>query len=207
MILTFVSHSKSFLYKPRGFSSIEEMNEAIVERWNSVVKPNDMVIHLGDTMLNDNARGLEYSKRLNGQINIVWGNHDTDTRKKLLCALPNVIALGYAHLFKYKKLSIYMSHYPTLTANFDSGRHFSQNVLNLHGHIHSMTPWIDPRNPFMYDVGVDAHNCTPVHIDEVITDIRQHWEELGRLPVPVQPQDTYPYGGLIHDNDFYSNGE
>jgi hypothetical protein len=59
----------------------------------------------------------------------------------------------------------------------------------------------------MYDVGMDAHNCTPVHIDEIITDIRQRWNEIGRLPTPVQPQDTYPYGGLIHDNDFDTDGE
>ena len=165
------------MYKPRGFSNVEEMNEAIVERWNAVVKPNDMVVHLGDTFLNDNARGLEYFKRLNGQISIVWGNHDTDTRKKLLYVLPNVIALGYAHMFKHKKLSIYVSHYPSFTANYDE-RFFSQHVINLHGHIHSQTPWTDPANPFMYDVGMDAHNCTPVHIDQVLSDIRNKWEEI-----------------------------
>lgn len=185
VILTFVSHNQGFLYEPRGFSSIEEHDEALIENWNKVVKPNDIVYHLGDTMLNDNEKGVECFKRLNGQISLIWGNHDSDARKELLSALPNVIVLGYAHVFKYKKFSIYLSHYPTLTANYDSGKHFSRNVINLHGHVHGRTPWINPRNPFMYDVGMDSHNCTPIHIDEVMTDIRQRWQDLQTLKIPI----------------------
>ena len=193
---THFGHNKEFLYGPRGFTNVKEMNEAIIENWNSVVKPEDITYLLGDVMLGDNNAGLDCLKELNGLIYVIWGNHCTDTRKKLLSALPNVIALGYAHQFKYGKLSIYLSHYPTLTTNYDD-KHFSQHVLSLHGHTHQKTNWLDPKNPFLYHVGLDSHNNTPVHIDEVITDIRQRWEEIGRLPVPVQPQDI---GGLINEN-------
>lgn len=196
---THFGHGKSFLFEPRGFSSVEEMNEAIIENWNSIVHPEDMVFHLGDVILNNDGSGLACFKRLNGQINIVWGNHDTLTRQHLLSALPNVIALGYAHIFKYNKIAIYISHYPTLTANYDE-RHFSQHVLSLHGHTHQRTNWLNLKNPFLYHVGLDSHNNTPVHIDEIMSDIRQRWAEIGRLPTPVQPQDIYPYGGLIHEN-------
>ena len=181
---THFCHNVSFLYEPRGFSSIEEHDEAIVENWNRVVKPEDRVIHLGDVMLNDNEKGIEYIKRLNGEICIVWGNHCTDARKELLSTLPNVIILGYAHVFKYKKFSIYLSHYPTLTANYDD-RHLSQHVINLHGHTHQQANFLYPNNPFMYHVGVDSHNCTPVHIDEVMTDIRQRWQDLQTLKIPI----------------------
>lgn len=198
---THFGHQPEFLWKPRGFSSAEEMDEAIIENWNKVVKPTDIVYHLGDTMLNDNMHGLECFKRLNGQIFLIYGNHDTDARKNLLFTELSGKMLGgwYAWVIKYGKLSIYMSHYPTITSNFDQ-KHFSQHVLSLHGHTHQRTNWLDPKNPFLYHVGLDSHNNTPVHIDEIITDIRQHWEEIGRLPVPVQPQDTYPYGGLINGN-------
>lgn len=196
---THFGHGKNFLFEPRGFSSVEEMDEAIIENWNNVVKPNDIVYHLGDTMLNDNIHGLECFKRLNGQIFFIYGNHDTDTRKNLLFTELSGKMLGgwYAYVIKHGKQSIYLSHYPTLTANYSSDRHFSQNVINLHAHTHQKTNFLNPTNPFMYHVGVDSHNCTPVHIDEVITDIRQRWEEIGRLPVPVQPQDTYPYNSII----------
>jgi len=197
---THFGHQPEFLWKPRGFSSVEEMDEAIIENWNKVVKQGDIVYHLGDTMLNDNVHGLECFKRLNGQIFLIYGNHDTNARNNLLFTDDRTIhkMLGgwYAWLIKYGKLSIYMSHYPTLTSNYDQ-KHFSQHVLSLHGHTHQKTNWLDPKNPFLYHVGLDSHNNTPVHIDEVITDIRQRWEEIGRLPVPVQPQDTYPYTSII----------
>ena len=191
---THFCHSQPFLYEPRGFSSVEEMNETIIERWNKVIKSEDIVYHFGDTMLNNNEKGIECFKRLNGKIFLIFGNHDTDMRKNLLFSeCSNKICGGwYAYLIKYNKLNIYMSHYPTLTANYDE-KHFSQHVLALHGHIHSTTPWINLKNPFVYDVGMDAHNCTPVHIDEVIADIRQRWINIGQLPISVKPEDIYPY--------------
>ena len=99
--------------------------------------------------------------------------------------------LGYAYQFKYnKKYSIYMSHYPTLTANFDE-KHFSQHVINLHGHTHQRTNWLQLDNPFMYHVGVDSHNNTPVHIDEILVDIKNRWNELGNNTNILKRDNTY----------------
>lgn len=190
---THFCHKPEFLWGPRGFSNVEEMNEAIIERWNKVVKPNDIVYHLGDTMLNDNEKGIECFKRLNGQIFLIYGNHDTNARKNLLFTddrtRHKMLGGWYAYVIKHGKHSIYLSHYPTLTANYDSGTHFSQNVINLHAHTHQKTNFLNPTNPFMYHVGLDSHDCTPVHIDEVMADIRQHWNEV-----------TQPQGGLINGN-------
>ena len=65
-------HDREFLYKPRGFNNVEEMNNAIVERWNNVVGNNDFVFVLGDLMLDgvrhvvlenlDNGFGKSYVK-------------------------------------------------------------------------------------------------------------------------------------------------
>ena len=196
-IFIFVSHKAEFLWKPRGFSSVDEMNEAIVENWNSVVKPEDITYLLGDTMLNDNEKGIECFSRLNGQIFLIVGNHDTSNRLNMLYTdertKHKMLGGWYAYVIKYGKLSIYMSHYPTLTANYSSDKHFSQNVINLHAHTHQKTNFLNPTNPFMYHVGLDSHNCTPVHIDEVMSDIRHRWDEIGHLPSPVIPEDNYPY--------------
>ena len=35
-------------YENRTFSSVEEMDKAIIENWNQVVGEEDMVFHLGD---------------------------------------------------------------------------------------------------------------------------------------------------------------
>ena len=168
------------------------MNEIIVERWNSVVKPNDIVFHLGDMMLSNTEKGFEYMKRLNGHICVVWGNHDTLKRQELI-SFSSILPLGYAHQFKHGKLTCYLSHYPTLTANYNCNKHFSQNVINFHAHTHQKTNFLNPTNPFMYHVGMDSHNCTPVHIEEAIADIKNRWNEIGQLPTPVKPEDTYPY--------------
>ena len=190
---THFSHTPEFLWGPRGFSNVSEMNETIIERWNGVVKPEDIVYHLGDVMLSDNITGMECFKRLNGQIFLIYGNHDTDTRKNLLFTELRGKMLGgwYAWLIKYDKFSIYMSHYPTLTANYDE-KHFNQHVINLHGHTHQQANFLYPNNPFMYHVGVDSHNCTPVHIDEVMADIRNRWNDLQTLKIPVQELYSYP---------------
>lgn len=204
---THFCHQPEFLWGPRGFSNVEEMNEAIIERWNKVVKTDDIVYHLGDTMLNDNDKGIECFQRLKGHIYLILGNHDTDARIDRIFRECRFIDGGvYAKVIKFGKQSIYLSHYPTLTSNFDQ-KHFSQHVLSLHGHTHQQKNWINPLNPFTYHVGLDSHNCTPVSIEEVISDIRLRWNEIGHLPASVQPQDTYPYGGLINDNDINANGK
>ena len=183
---THFCHNQEFIYKSRGFNSVDEMNEAIVERWNSIVKSNDMVFVLGDLMLNDNEKALEYIKRLNGWLLVVWGNHDSETRQKFIREkYPIIMEMGYAHQFKHNKLTCYLSHYPTLTANYSNEKHFSQNVINLHGHTHQKTNFLNPINPFMYHVGVDSHNCTPVHIEEAISDIRNRWNEISQLPISM----------------------
>ena len=37
----------------RDFASVEEMNECLLDSWNSVVKPGDLVYHLGDVFMGD----------------------------------------------------------------------------------------------------------------------------------------------------------
>lgn len=172
------------------------MNEAIIENWNKIVKPNDIVYHLGDTMLNDNEKGIECFKRLNGKIFLIFGNHESEARKNLLFSECRDKILGgwYAYLIKYEKLSIYMSHYPTLTANYDE-KHFSQHVIALHGHTHQQANFLYPNNPFCYHVGVDSHDCEPVNIEEIIGEVRQRWFDLQSLKIPVKDLYSYPMKG------------
>ena len=96
-------HSKGFIYEPRGFNSIEEMNETIVRRHNFLVIHEDDVYVLGDLMLNDNEKGIELIKQMNGKLHIAIGNHDTVSRIELYKTLPNVVDIQYVYTFKYKK--------------------------------------------------------------------------------------------------------
>ena len=176
MIFTFVSHNKEFLYEPRGFTSIEEMNEAIVERWNEVVKPNDIIYNLGDFAMNDVDTAISYIQRLNGHIIWIAGNHDSKAKiDKILgaCWQQDLSYAGYADVLKVHKFIFYLSHYPTLTGNMDDDKEPWQRVWNLHGHTHSQEKW-DATVPLAYNVCMDAHNCYPVNIEEIIANIREH---------------------------------
>ena len=161
-------HAKDFLWRPRGFSSVEEMNEGIIERWNLIVEPNDDVYLLGDVIMGD-ISNLNYVRRLNGNLHIIYGNHDTNARiLRYAEELDNAEIHGFATTFKYKKKQFMLSHYPTITSNMETNPYMT--VFNLYGHTHQNTNFYE-NSPFMYHVGVDSHNCYPILIDDIISDI------------------------------------
>ena len=97
------NHDKEFVWKERGFNSVDEMNKKIIENYNSLVNPDDDIYVLGDLMLGPAAAGIDCIKQLKGKLHIALGNHDTETRKNLYYELPNVIEIGYALYLKYRK--------------------------------------------------------------------------------------------------------
>lgn len=164
-------HDKDFVWKARGFNSIEEMNEAIISRFNSKVLPEDTVYILGDLMLGDKDAGKACLKRLNGKKIVVLGNHDTNPRIEIYKKYAEEVV--YAMPLKYKKKSFFLSHYPTLTGNMDDRP--GHCTFNLHGHTHQTSNYTRGYK-FMYHVGVDSHDCYPVHIDDVIESIKANYE-------------------------------
>lgn len=168
-------HDREFVYRPRGFNSIYEMNEALVWNWNQVVDPEDDVYLLGDIMLNDNDTGLKLLKNLKGNIHIALGNHDTDTRVALYNSCWNVVEIECAYRLKYKKYHFFMTHFPCFTANLEK-ESLKQCTCNLYGHTHQQTNFYQDI-PFMYHVGVDSHNCTPVTLDRIILDMNVKMDE------------------------------
>lgn len=177
---THFCHDKSFLYNPRGFTSIVDHNETIVKNWNSIIDDNDIVYHLGDVILNNDDIGMNYLRQLKGQIKLIRGNHDSDRRWERYKELPNVELLGYANVLKYKKFTFYLSHFPTLCSNYDD-KGLRNRVINLCGHSHTKDKFADAEKGVIYHVELDAHNNTPVCIDNIIQDLRNYWSA---LPAP-----------------------
>lgn len=64
-----------FEKEARPFSSVEEMNEELVARWNNIVTKRDTVWHLGDVCFG-HVSNLAIIKRLNGTKHLIMGNHD-----------------------------------------------------------------------------------------------------------------------------------
>lgn len=155
-------HDKEFLYKPRGFSSVTEMNEQLIENFTKKLHYTDSLYLLGDLMLNDDLQGMRLLKSIPCKKYIIIGNHDTITRVKSYSNTFNCEVLGYADVLKIsKRKSFYLSHYPTMMGNFDE-----QKKICLHGHTHSKDK-LQYSNYGCINVALDAWNNEPVSLSEI----------------------------------------
>lgn len=165
---THFGHDREFLWGPRGFTNYEDHDTEVIRRWNEVVGEDDIVYHLGDVMLGNNNYGMGCLAVLNGHIKIIPGNHDTATRLELYKKLPNVEVLGYAEMLRYKKYNFYLSHHPTMTSNLEKAPFLRMHLINLFGHTHQNKQFYQDI-PFMFHVGMDSNNCTPILLDDAIS--------------------------------------
>lgn len=151
----------------RPFNSVEEMNECLVDRWNSVVYPGDTVYCLGDFAFGRRNVTL-YASRLNGKKRLVLGNHDS---------YPAELYLGvFTHLYGVKFWEdCLLSHVPVHPDSLGS-----RCFLNVHGHLHSkqvMNNWMKVPDKNYMCVSVEQNNLTPIHAD-VIRDRVKYLKEI-----------------------------
>lgn len=164
-----MGHDREFVWKVRGYDSVQAMNLIQVQKWNEIVEDDDDVYALGDLMLGDPGN-IEFIKQLKGKIHIVLGNHDTANREKMYGELPNVVEIAEVGIrLKYKKHHFVLTHYPMLTGNLEK-ESLKQMTLNLYGHTHQLTNFYNDM-PFMYHVGVDSHGGIPVLLDDIIEEM------------------------------------
>ena len=165
-------HDKDFLYEPRGFDNIVDHDIAIINNINNRVKEDDELYILGDLMLNDTDKGIEEFNNIKCKnIHVILGNHDTDNKIEIYkTRLPNVISIAYADRIKFGKYHFYLSHFRTDTTNED--KHLSEQLLNLHGHIHTKEKFYN-NIYYNYNVVLDANNNMPISIEEILEAIRQ----------------------------------
>lgn len=167
-------HDKEFIWGSRGFNSIEEHDEALVERWNAVVDNEDIVYMLGDFALGGPEqvdKVITYINRLNFKtLYWVFGNHDSHMKiDKILAGDNRIINLGYGWAKKFGKKPFLLSHYPTITSNNETD--LNACVINLYGHTHQKDSNFYNDCPYMYHVGMDSHSCTPIEISQIKQDI------------------------------------
>jgi calcineurin-like phosphoesterase family protein len=145
------------LFRNNHFSSLEEMNETIIERWNERISKSDRVYHLGDVALGTPSEARKILNRLNGQIYLIRGNHESVAEHKL-CVDRFVWIKDYFGL-KVGTQKIYLFHYALRTWNC---MHYGS--WSLHAHSHGSLPELNHRS---FDVGVDPWDFYPVSYDEV----------------------------------------
>lgn len=155
-------HSNIIKYCNRPFKDVNEMNETIINSWNSVVKNDDTVYHLGDFCLSSDDEIKSIFNMLNGNKILIRGNHDRKLVKfyeeigfKVLTHAPII-------LDEYKKM---LSHVPLPDAKIKAGD------INLHGHIHNKKISDDYPKNYSEDkhinLSVDVINYNPISIEEI----------------------------------------
>ncbi|MGX6428119.1 metallophosphatase [Levilactobacillus yonginensis] len=130
-------------FAPRPFANVDEMNQTIIDNWNARVAPGDTVYHLGDIALyftrpasKSDEAVFEVLSQLNGNLELIKGNHDSRALFKHLAA-NNYVDHGedkfrfhdVGALIKYDHRQYYMTHYPMMLG-------IVNQIINLHGHIH-----------------------------------------------------------------------
>lgn len=94
----------------RPFGSVEEMNEILIENFNSLVKKNDTVYILGDISMKADV-ALDYLPKLNGNKIILIGNHDF----RHMRTLRKHFSCHDIHVIKPNGRPIVLCHYPMRT--------------------------------------------------------------------------------------------
>jgi calcineurin-like phosphoesterase family protein len=165
---TYFCHVSIINLCQRPFANIDQMNERLIENWNSRVKANDEIYILGDFLYR--GSGVEANnilERLKGRKYLIKGNHDKFIDEKSFDKNHFIWIKDY-HLLKWQKRKISLFHYPI----FEWDGYFT-NGIHLYGHIHNSNNDIEQQNRLKLlgknavNVGVDVNNFFPISIEEI----------------------------------------
>ena len=147
-------HANIIKYCNRPFSSVSEMDEALIDNWNKAVAKDDIVYVLGDFALAKIERIIEIGNRLHGNKKLILGNHDRSNESV------------------YKRAGFsFVSRYPILIDNFIILSHAPLEFLNencpffnIHGHVHDDPAFVD-MSKVSACVCVERTMYTPVDLE------------------------------------------
>lgn len=149
--------ARSFYRRP--FSSVDEMDRAMIARWNSVVEPGDEVWHLGDFAVRQSPERVgSLLDVLHGRKHLIVGNNDN--RSVIGCP-------GWQSVQTYAEITVnatklVLCHYP-----FRTWREMAKGSVNLHGHSHGRLKPLRRQ----FDVGVDVWAFRPVRLEQILSGV------------------------------------
>lgn len=145
---THFGHNNIIRLTNRPFQSVQEMDEVLIENWNKTVKPNDTVIHHGDFSYRSVKYPEEYTRKLNGNVIYIRGNHD-------------LYSWGRPYYeFKEKNVQFVCFHYP-----IEEWNGWYRGAIHTHCHTHRHEIKSAERR---FNVTVEACNYKPISLDELM---------------------------------------
>lgn len=149
-----------FCPKTRPYSSIDEMDEAIIREWNKTVSPQDVVYILGDVSYREPSHTTRIFDRLNGNKVLIIGNHDEKALKqKCFRDCFNEIR-QYLEITR-ERHKVVMFHYPIAEWNA-----MHRGSVHLFGHLHGGRSGLEGFRAL--DVGIDATGQVVVPLEWAI---------------------------------------
>ena len=140
-------------YEKRPFNSVKEMDEKLIQSWNSVVGQDDFVYVLGDFGANGNESNI--LSLLNGTKYLIRGNHDVSTNEYYRNA-------GFSEVYD---CSIIIENFWILS---HEPLYINSNMpyANIFGHVHN-SPIIKDFSSQHFCVSAERINYTPVNFDDI----------------------------------------
>lgn len=146
------------------FKDVQEMNETIIQNFNSVLTEDDHLYILGDVSFGNLDTGVEYLKRINGTKTLVTGNHDRKLLKNNKFnterGLMGLVEVVSEKIVSIEGVHVHMYHFPI--AEWDQCHRGS---YHLHGHQHNGANQVITHRKM--DVGVDSNKMFPYSWDEI----------------------------------------
>lgn len=150
----------------RPFKSVDEMNEIILNNYNSIVKNTDTVYFLGDVLFaktkEDQLKAIDLFSKFKGNKILIIGNHDSNSLKfhnfrKLFSRIES-----YLEIYDNGK-KVILFHYP-----IEEWNGFFRDTIHLYGHVHNNDNNLKKiKNRF--NVSVDIHDFKPVTLKQLIS--------------------------------------
>ena len=180
-------YEPTLVWRP-GFSSVEEMDEALIAAWNAVVSDGDTVYLIGDIGWNDGHVPCRTLARLKGRKHLIRGNHDTGFADAPLLYRYFESVTDFWEL-EDGEHHIILSHYPIL---------YNKRGYMIHGHLHGSSVFHEvlAEFPRVLNAGVDVNGFAPVTLEQLIANnerfysapvIEDHHPRRGKGLLPVTP--------------------
>jgi calcineurin-like phosphoesterase family protein len=166
---THFNHLNIIRHCGRPFADVWQMNEQLIQNWNSCVKSSDEIYILGDFMFKGSGtEANDIVKRLNGRKYLIKGNHDKFIEDETFDKSNFEWILDY-YVLNYKKMKFILFHYPI----FEWDGYFGDSI-HLYGHVHNSGNSYKQQKRFellgkrAVNVGVDVNNHFPISIEQIL---------------------------------------
>lgn len=165
-----MGHANILSYADRPFSSLKEMNETLVNNWNTCIAKEDTVYFLGDLCFPKYIRPEAVLESLNGNITLIKGNHDKRQVLKLFKGRW-YNQIDFPIVTEKRTYKCILNHRPVWPKgtpdpynDHDSSIDPDKYDFIIHGHTHKRRV-VNGKN---INIGIDAHDYFPVPLNKLI---------------------------------------